>query len=521
MYACGISMIGRVSRPRFRRARARDILNAPSEDELHVLIQASQLLTRFIAVDGAKKSINSVRERYRTQIEQVADRLILIAGSPPTPRNIEAQILLGSLAQYAFDIVFAQLIDSLRSSPLGFRAWRSMTKLLMISRDEENRGEKRLSTDLSAALRGPVDDAQELRRSSIYPGRSLDLELAIAVPSHWLGRRTVTNLLLARAQDPDATLRERGTAAMGIWQRAVDNQRHDDPSILVQLEELIDVFRGEQSDRPDIASGLRWVAATLEHAMKSGQSICNEWPVVEEPWFEAVQRAATLLNRPDIPSNIRPATINLFKHVLLQNSGVERRKAIDTLAAGGWAAQVAQALEALLKDKRTDDWIRIRAIFALGFMQFRNRDVRRALVTACKDSYASIVAAETPTHSQIHHLHAALFAAADCYGAIGAEKDARGVRDALEPILTGIVDTQMTTAESTRYPIARALVYLLTFMAFAPPSRDDMDLSQKLLMRLADHPDSVTADFCRWSLGFRFGPHGEVMPLLHSATLGL
>src|SRR4029453_1329128 len=52
--------------------------------------------------------------------------------------------------------------------------------------------------------------------------RSLDLELAIAIPGSWT---TPTNdwaaqLLVQRASDPGANLRERGTAAFGLWERA-------------------------------------------------------------------------------------------------------------------------------------------------------------------------------------------------------------------------------------------------------------------------------------------------------------
>ena len=57
----------------------------------------------------------------------------------------------------------------------------------------------------------------------MYAGRSLDLELAISVPAEWSPPDDdwVGETPLERAWNNNATIRERGTAAMGLWQRAM------------------------------------------------------------------------------------------------------------------------------------------------------------------------------------------------------------------------------------------------------------------------------------------------------------
>ncbi|MGE5828130.1 MAG: hypothetical protein ACM30G_07145 [Micromonosporaceae bacterium] len=75
------------------------------------------------------------------------------------------------------------------------------------------------------------------------------------------------------------------------------------------------------------------------------------------------------------------------------------------------------------------------------------------------------------------------------------------------------------TREPSRWPIARAIAYLLTFTAAPRTRRDEPDLSEELLEALKDHPDKRTQQFGRWALGFRFGPDGEVRPLLRAAEM--
>jgi len=495
----------------------RDILRTSTDDEPYVLIQASSLLSIFLATDkaapddmGRSRLRQLIRRGYEEEIKQVVHGLILIGGAPPTPRNLEAQILLGSLSKYAFEITGEQLVQSLRTSPLGFRVWRALTKLLLLSK-----GDRSLTGKLKSLLTELLSEVDSLREISIYPGRSLDLELAIAIPEEWPeANRLVTDILLSRARNSSATLRERGTAAMGLWQRAVQNNHTDDPDIQRNMKELIDHFTSAESDRPDIASGLRWVAATLDYAVTNRVVLCNTWPKVDEPWFARVKAAADTLDYADIPPAVLAGTKKLFLQAVLQNAGVTRRMAIDTLVVGGYTEPVARALKSILRNEDEETWIRIRALFAMGFLQHRSQQVADALVAACEFAYANVTTKESPpARAHITEAHTALFSIGDCYGAKGAENEARQVRDRLGTTVRAIVESPLTH-DPTTYTVARATAYLLTFTAQARKHPAAPDLSEELLEKLSRHPDRVTRDFSEWVLRFRFADDGGVRPLL-------
>lgn len=80
-----------------------------------------------------------------------------------------------------------------------------------------------------------------------------------------------------------------------------------------------------------------------------------------------------------VPPEILPATETLLQHCLIQNVGVYRTQAIEALVAGGWTGPVAGALETFLDLEHTEAWVRIRALFALGFLQHRDRGVPDSL----------------------------------------------------------------------------------------------------------------------------------------------
>lgn len=492
-----------------------DILDAVSDedDDLAVLIQASLLLTNLARVHQVGKPSSIIRSRYGEQIALITQRLIIIAVSPPTYRNIEAQVLLGNLAQYAFDIVVDEIEHSIESSPLGFRVWPALTELLMISQDLERRSNPFVSGALRPRLRALLGEAAHLRAGSIYPGSSLDLELAIAVPNGWLGPNFITNLLLQRAKDTEAALRERGTAAMGMWRRAYECGSTGDPYVSSMLHELVDQFLGETSQGQDVASGLQWIAATLNRAMMEDRAVCETWPDVDQPWFRAVGEAVERLDDYGIPKLILPATKGLFRHVLLQNAGVERRKAMDTLVAGGYVDPVTRAVGALLCDERAVEWVRIRALLALGFMQHRSQFVKATLLHACEWAYRRFIEQHEPSRARIDELHAVLFAIGDCYGVKGAEAEAREIRERLRSILSDLVTKRQTT-DKPRYPLARAIAYLLTFTAQPRRPDGELDFSEMLLQDLREHPDPVTQNFTRWALQFRFSPGGRTKSLL-------
>ena len=491
---------------------AQEILQGPADDEVGVLTQASALLSAFLAaeqfdkVDHTSRTVQAVHERYFKEIVHVVDQLIILGDAPPTPRSIEALIMLGTLGSYEFDIVKDELEYALKQ-PLGFRVWRVITALVMLSRRASHT--PRLRQWVKKLLSG----AEELRERSLYPGRSLDLELAIRIPLEWSPAEDdwAGAALLARANNSQATIRERGTAAMGLWQRAVTNPNQDTDQVAADLAPLIAQFE-PSAIRQDASPGMGWVATTLRHVITNNVGVCNTWPEVDEPWMQNVDGAVSQLED-RIPSELLPATKTLLRHSLVQNAGVYRRHAIEALVAGGWTGPVARALERFLELERTQSWLRIRALFALGFLQHRDRSVQDSLAAACHYAYSNLKS--DPTRAQIAEMHSALFAVGDCFGASGVpEQDVRQVRRSIQEVLENLINRQLTTDQSM-FPISRASAYLLTFMILPRGERGE-DLAEVLLRELSNHPDETTQELSRWALENRIDETGAVRPLVHA-----
>lgn len=492
---------------------AQEILQGPAGDEVGVLTQASALLSAFLAaevidnVDHRSRAVRAARERYSTEIAHVVEQLIILGYAPPTPRSVEALIMLGTLGAYAFEPIKDALGEAL-TQPLGFRVWRVITTLVMLSRRAGH------TQALRTWVRSLLKDADRLRESSLYPGRSLDLELAIRVPADWSPPTDdwAGAALLARANNPMATIRERGTAAMGLWQRAKEDQRRDLNQVAAAIGPLIKEFE-TAPESPDVYPGMRWVAATLKHVMAHDVGVCNGWPKVDEPWRQHVDEAVDYLGWQLTEPRVLPGTKTLLRHSLLQNAGIYRRQAIEALVAGGWTGPVARALERFLELEREESWLRIRTLFAMGFLQHRDRGVQKSLAAACQLAYSNLRGA--PTRAQIAEMHSALFAVGDCFGAAGvAEEDIRHTRDSIQDVLTGIVDGQLTIREPL-FPVSRACAYLLTFMIL-PRSNGNEDLAEALLKELCRHPDRTTRELSGWALKNRIDEAGVVKPLVHA-----
>ena len=427
--------------------------------------------------------------------------------------------MLGSLASFDFGRIHEKLDAELRKQPLGFRVWRAVTKTVKLSASEYSVPTDELRAWIARLLR----HAKEIRKASLYPGRSLDLELAITVPADWVKPEEdwVADCLLDRAEDPDATIRERGTAAMGLWQRVVNDKGPSGAKVRQDLEKLVPKFRDEAA-RPDAATGLQWVATTLEYLMATDKPVCNKWPAEDQEWRRNVEAAAQELDRAGLPPHLLKGTKQLFEHILLQNAGVYRRQAIETVTTGGWTVPVARALGELLKIEEQESWLRIRALFALGFLQVRGTRAVEDLTQACRHAYENLL--REPTRAQVTEMHAALFAVGDCFGVESreAQAPARTARDSLEGILRDLITR---TEPEELHPAARAAAYMLTFTAQTKEKKsdDDRDLSEELLMQLREHPDPLTGRLAEWALSFRFTDRGrerQVRPLLEAARHG-
>src|SRR5262249_49747858 len=142
---------------------------------------------------------------------------------------------------------------------------------------------------------------------------------------------------------------------------------------------------------------------------------------------------------------------------------------IDTLLAAGLSESVTRQLLWLLRDRgplENEAWLRIRALFAIGFLQPDNAEegLRHVL-----ERVAGRVIAGTTNRAEITELQETLFTTADVFGANASEDRAvliRGseFRQRIQPILDDLANSEHIKEPGGR-PIARALAYLLTFMA--------------------------------------------------------
>ena len=247
--------------------------------------------------------------------------------------------------------------------------------------------------------------------------------------------------------------------------------------------------------------------------MEHNVAVCNEWPQVGGSWMQHVNEAVRYLKRQVIPQDVLPGTVTLFRHSLLQNAGVYRRQAVEALVAGGWTEPVARALERFLELETNESWIRIRALFALGFLQHRDPSVENYLSDSCHHAYSNLK--DNPSSAQIAEMHAALFAVGDCFGATEVSLDeVRRMRESVRGVLTKLISSGRTERDDL-YPVSRACAYLLTFMIL-PREGQAEDLAERLLKELTKHPDKITRQLSRWALKNRLDEGGKVRPLVHA-----
>ena len=501
----------------------RAVIADPPAGEVGVLMQASALLSEFMTGErmNVPGTITSIRDRRSREIDLLVKRLVLIAIGPPTQANFDAQILLGMLASYAFDAMRDQLESLLRHSPMSFRVWRTITKLVQLHEADQQ------AEVLRPWVRSLIVDAEGLRRVSLYAGRGLDLDLTIGIPPAWSPPDDdwAGDALRARARDHEATIRERGTAAMGQWQRALERGGSELSRTEADLRALVTEFR-DPAARPDAAAGLRWIAATLEQALDERTVASNTWPDIDEPWFRNVQMAAAELDNAGIPAHLLDGTKSLFRHIILQNAGVYRQQAIETVVASGWNAQVARALGYLLRTEKDEAWLRVRVEFALGHLRRPDMWTETALTGACVHAYENLKLGELPQderppRSRVTEMHASLFAVGDCFGVAGAEERARSARERLQPILEHFAGMRELPRALMLRRAARAATYLLTVTA-QPRINGRKDLSEELLEKLASHPDPITRKLSRWALSFRWDDdnNGAIRPFIASAEHG-
>ena len=241
----------------------------------------------------------------------------------------------------------------------------------------------------------------------------------------------------------------------------------------------------------------------LKQNIERHEKVCNSWPEVRgrlRVQLQIVEAAANSIRlpeeRPAKRGNAKPDALwsdtkFLIEQAILQNAGIYRRRAIDTLRAGGWGAHAAQAIGTIAVNPEASPWLRSRSLFALGFLLERDPAVHQVLQQACETAWTRLKKGP-PTRDLVSEAHAALFAVGDCFGAVGAEAGATSIRKDLAPLIRQVAEQ---TAREKLHSVARAACYMVSFTGTV-----DDGSSVAVLDELQSHPDEVTSGLATWAL---------------------
>ena len=178
--------------------------------------------------------------------------------------------------------------------------------------------------------------------------------------------------------------------------------------------------------------------------------------------------------------------------MILQNAGVYRRQAIETVVTSGWTEPVARALGSLLETEKDEAWLRSRAEFALGFLQRPDVWAEAELTSACEHAYERLRMSEIRvTRSCRYHT------SPKCtprYSRSVTALASQVPKNAPEARESGCVPSLKTWRGKTNAPrrAARAAAYLLTVTA--QPRSGGQERPFPGTARETEHyPDPVTA----------------------------
>ena len=119
-------------------------------------------------------------------------------------------------------------------------------------------------------------------------------------------------------------------------------------------------------------------------------AVCNDWPELTNPGSGTFRRRRTSSTDGQIPPHLLTGTKNLFRHMILQNAGVLPPRGDRDGGHQRLGRPVARALGSLLRAEQDEAWLRIRAEFALGFLQRHDATVETDLTDACEHAYENL-----------------------------------------------------------------------------------------------------------------------------------
>jgi len=384
------------------------LVGIESDDAGLLLCQGAALLAALGPVN--QHTWWPTNPEHLRHLQPLTERLLLLAMAPPVPGSSEAHQLVAQLAARQFDPVFDRVRHAIRSHPLGFRSWRSISAAL---RSTQTDGP-------TSGLRNLLLSANDLRAQSLFPARCLDIEaLLYAGPD-----MRIDHVLEQRAANPAATGRERTLATLAIIDRLGLT-----PESRLTVERSIARLERDLKERGE--DGLRWAISVLDGVRNDELTTFipeDDNALVVTQATLAIPERAVAADRPQPfrlpgdsgdggPSLLRDALCFLTRQALLQSHGVYRRNAIDTLRSSNTHLWALNAFNAVLADDRNPTWLRTRAAFAIGLCGAnRDYEIEQTLLNVLHDTLGRLDAKSDLSNELTEAAHTTFFAIGDCYG---------------------------------------------------------------------------------------------------------
>lgn len=425
-----------------------DLLSLPLELPSAVLLQSSALLSSLRVVEQETGYISATRAY---DVSSLIRRLVQLGTLPYGGQSDEALVLLGRLSTMFFQSARPHLMQALRG-PLGHKVWPIAD--FMTGRVAE----RSASSELPYWWRLQFQDMDDLRRLSVNPTHTLDIEAAASTPILWALEDTdwAMRAIWRRAESHETTHREVGAALASLWMRAQARRTSDE--VLDRMERLLDQ-RIADSMRLDQSaqSELRWYRDVIHVFERERTKVIRSWPR-HHSCVRLIGRASKHLG---VPEQIADDLRVLLEHALLQSMTFYRHRAIDVIKASGWGRQVAPVLQRVLDDATAERWLRARCISALGGVAPPDPSTHFALLDAYHGSMTSY--RRHPLHPQEDgvEVQAALFAIIDAFS-MQSYSAVEEIRRSVERDLWDLFETEPALGDRATLLQRAALYFLLT-----------------------------------------------------------
>lgn len=482
-----------------------DLVECGPRNSAEALVAGNALLSLLASARDRDDAI-LLLEAHSEQVTRTVRALMTVATKPPARGAVPAIHLLAQLGSLPVQgthdrplSVGDLVVEHVRTSPVGFRAVRILTRITTLSIPRYGLMPSwwsdggTLEREMAWVALTAISDVED---RDPYPARSLWVEAMRAVRlSKSRYAQQSLSLLEERAKEPGRPTRERAYAAYCVFLalRDIDASR---------IRKLLRSIRASDANGEPADDGLVFAAKVIELLTEAGSSeltlerlILDRMPVPAEDIeptiferFSMLHEAQTvdaavypgergeeandleeILDR--LPASVRAATQSLIRYALLSIDGSARRRAAEALREGGVAIEAACVLISVL-NQNAPRWLHEHAAFLLGYLTDPVAiDPLRA-------------AAHGSKHQSIRH--SAIWALGDI-----AYPD----RDVIDDLLV----LARRPAEEDR--IRRAVAYALAVL-HPEPDAESADEVLNALTELSrdDERDPLTADLARWGL---------------------